>query len=542
MSTVRFRVLALVLINNFLLTIFVAVPEARAGIFALLQRKIFGSNQSHRSRRVVYRHSGHRTSLTAARRSPGVASTTVTTIRQITYLPAGTVLPPQSLAPVDEPAPGTIASLVHKLAGQAKPVGASAPPVQNVAARVLPVDIRTPPIQNVIAAAPVKPKAVPPQKQPPPQKNAAVAPTKQVTQPSPNFMAALQNFFSPHPTITAGTLVNKSNMQAVAVKQAQMVSAQDSRTGKSEVRIHTVYRPATADAALMLTQQAAAHQPVGPAIAQRTVEHVVPQQPTEHVGVQRTDEHRVPQPRAEHSVGQRTDELIIAQRPVSTQRPVEHIVAQRPAKHVSARRPVEHVVARQPAGRVAASRPIEHLIAQQPLEQPRSEESTEIPQTETSPSISSEFESKPVENEPKIQPHFPGETSVTSDNAFSTRASWYGGAFEGRRTACGQRFDPNQMTAASRVLPFGSKVLVANPKTGRCCTVTINDRGPDVSGRDVDLSRAAAMRIGVTGVSPVICVTYASPHEHVNYSPVTRSASNPIKTNGKALHLVADVM
>jgi rare lipoprotein A len=94
------------------------------------------------------------------------------------------------------------------------------------------------------------------------------------------------------------------------------------------------------------------------------------------------------------------------------------------------------------------------------------------------------------------------------DKAFSTRASWYGPGFQGRRTASGVVFNQYGLTAASRTLPLGSKVLVANPTTGRCCTVLINDRGPYVNGRDIDLSRGAAAKIGVTGVSPVVCVAY----------------------------------
>ncbi|MBX9724280.1 MAG: septal ring lytic transglycosylase RlpA family protein, partial [Candidatus Obscuribacterales bacterium] len=60
------------------------------------------------------------------------------------------------------------------------------------------------------------------------------------------------------------------------------------------------------------------------------------------------------------------------------------------------------------------------------------------------------------------------------DLAFSTRASWYGPGFDGKRTASGQRFNTNALTAASRTLKFGSQLLVANPATGKCCTVTIN--------------------------------------------------------------------
>jgi len=77
-------------------------------------------------------------------------------------------------------------------------------------------------------------------------------------------------------------------------------------------------------------------------------------------------------------------------------------------------------------------------------------------------------------------------------------ASWYGSEFAGRRTANGERFDPNQMTAASKTLPLGSVVRVTNPHNGKSVDVRINDRGPYVSGRSIDLSRGAARKIGMT--------------------------------------------
>jgi rare lipoprotein A len=76
-------------------------------------------------------------------------------------------------------------------------------------------------------------------------------------------------------------------------------------------------------------------------------------------------------------------------------------------------------------------------------------------------------------------------------------ASWYGSEFAGRRTANGERFDPNQMTAASKTLPLGSVVRVTNPHNGKSVDVRINDRGPYVGGRSIDLSRGAARKIGM---------------------------------------------
>ncbi len=76
-------------------------------------------------------------------------------------------------------------------------------------------------------------------------------------------------------------------------------------------------------------------------------------------------------------------------------------------------------------------------------------------------------------------------------------ASYYGRRFHGRRTANGESFDMHQLTAAHRTLPFGSLVRVTNPRNGRSVVVRINDRGPFVRGRTIDLSRAAAEEIGI---------------------------------------------
>src|SRR5919199_1695713 len=77
-------------------------------------------------------------------------------------------------------------------------------------------------------------------------------------------------------------------------------------------------------------------------------------------------------------------------------------------------------------------------------------------------------------------------------------ASWYGPGFKGKRTASGERFDPARPTAAHPDLPLGSKATVTNLENGRSVEVTINDRGPGVEGRAIDLSKAAAEKIGMT--------------------------------------------
>jgi rare lipoprotein A len=91
---------------------------------------------------------------------------------------------------------------------------------------------------------------------------------------------------------------------------------------------------------------------------------------------------------------------------------------------------------------------------------------------------------------------------VASRGASSGMASYY---WQGQMTASGARFNPSAMTAAHRSLPFGTRVRVTNRSNGRSVVVTINDRGPFVGGRIIDLSRGAAQAISMTGagVAPV---------------------------------------
>ena len=76
--------------------------------------------------------------------------------------------------------------------------------------------------------------------------------------------------------------------------------------------------------------------------------------------------------------------------------------------------------------------------------------------------------------------------------------SWYGGKFHGRKTASGDRYDKNELTAAHKTLPFGTKVKVTNTRNGKSVVVEINDRGPFVKSRVLDLSQAAFNEIGHT--------------------------------------------
>ena len=106
--------------------------------------------------------------------------------------------------------------------------------------------------------------------------------------------------------------------------------------------------------------------------------------------------------------------------------------------------------------------------------------STEVTQPASAPELSDEA------------PSAPQETVLGRGSA-----SYYAARFHGRRTASGEAFDNNAMTAAHRTLPFGTRVRVTNPATGRSVVVRINDRGPFTRGRMIDVSRAAAEELGL---------------------------------------------
>jgi rare lipoprotein A len=89
------------------------------------------------------------------------------------------------------------------------------------------------------------------------------------------------------------------------------------------------------------------------------------------------------------------------------------------------------------------------------------------------------------------------QPAAAPQQALSGVASWYGEEFAGRTTANGEIFDPSQLTAAHRTLPFGTVLDVTNPKTGQTVRVRVNDRGPYIGGRVLDLSYAAAQKIGL---------------------------------------------
>ncbi len=112
----------------------------------------------------------------------------------------------------------------------------------------------------------------------------------------------------------------------------------------------------------------------------------------------------------------------------------------------------------------------------------------------------------PPKPQKKPRPKLPQQISLGSVRIrLSGMASWYGPGFHGNRSASGERYNQNALTAAHRSLPFGTKVRVTNTRNGRSVVVRINDRGPHIRGRIIDLSAAAARIVGVmqSGVAPV---------------------------------------
>ena len=85
---------------------------------------------------------------------------------------------------------------------------------------------------------------------------------------------------------------------------------------------------------------------------------------------------------------------------------------------------------------------------------------------------------------------------VTYKDLGTMKASWYGPRFHGRQTANGEIYDQMGYTAAHKSLPFGTLLKLTNPKTNKSVVVRINDRGPYIPGRQIDLSKKVAMELG----------------------------------------------
>jgi len=109
---------------------------------------------------------------------------------------------------------------------------------------------------------------------------------------------------------------------------------------------------------------------------------------------------------------------------------------------------------------------------------------------------------------PRTPPDAATLATVPGAEVARGKASWYGPGFQGRKTASGERFDMNALTAAHRTLPFGTRVKVRNTLNGREVVVRINDRGPASPNRIIDLSKAAATALDLVqaGEAPVVLI------------------------------------
>jgi rare lipoprotein A len=125
----------------------------------------------------------------------------------------------------------------------------------------------------------------------------------------------------------------------------------------------------------------------------------------------------------------------------------------------------------------------------------------------------------PLVAQPALALPAPPETSAKPSK--TVRTSYQGSGTAGQPTASGEPYNPNDLTAASRNLPIGSTVKVTNPDTGRSVKVRINDRGPFVHGRSLDLSKRAAEKIGIT-------------HKGVARVKVTPVDSHPVSGESEA--------
>jgi len=111
----------------------------------------------------------------------------------------------------------------------------------------------------------------------------------------------------------------------------------------------------------------------------------------------------------------------------------------------------------------------------------------------------------PAAPAPAVAMPAPATPAATSGDTMEGLAAYYSNRLNGRKTASGQTFRQSALTAAHQTLPFGTQVKVTNKNNGRSIVVVINDRGPTQAGRVIDLSRAAAGKLGMlqAGLVPV---------------------------------------
>ncbi len=129
-------------------------------------------------------------------------------------------------------------------------------------------------------------------------------------------------------------------------------------------------------------------------------------------------------------------------------------------------------------------------------------------------------------------------TLLSADSLYTARgtSSWYGPGFHGKLTASGERFDSNDLTAAHKTLPFGTRLKVTNQINGKSVIVRINDRGPFVPGRIIDVSRAAAVQLGMieTGTAQVLLEEIPGQAQEKKLFSV-QAASYSVKENAERL-------
>ena len=129
-----------------------------------------------------------------------------------------------------------------------------------------------------------------------------------------------------------------------------------------------------------------------------------------------------------------------------------------------------------------------------------SDQSTEVPQVtnENNPGDVTIQKASVESNRKK-------SSKPVTKHALNGTASWYGPGFHGKKTASGKIYDQHKLTAAHKTLPLGTKARVTNLENGSTVDVEINDRGPFIEGRIIDLSRAAAGALGFveSGLAPV---------------------------------------
>lgn len=121
-----------------------------------------------------------------------------------------------------------------------------------------------------------------------------------------------------------------------------------------------------------------------------------------------------------------------------------------------------------------------------------------------------------------------------TEQVFQSKASWYGSHFHGRKTASNEIFDSNVLSAAHKTLPMGTYLLVTNISNGKQVIVRVNDRGPYIQGRDIDVSEAAAKILGShsQGVADVSFEILADKDEKTE-EKISQTTQNQISLNDK---------